>query len=169
LMGKFDPARRDQICVAVLDDKAKPAVKSVTGFKANWKRPFVATEIGEELPHWQAAVYLLDPNALARSANTIKWTLGLLISALVLAIGIGSWLIVADLNRHLTIARQKTDFVSNVSHELKTPLTSIRMFSELLAEGRVANAERQRSYLNIITAETARLTRLINNVLDFAR
>ena len=169
LIGQSEPSLRDQICVAVLDDKAKPIVKSAAGFKANWKRPFVATEIGEELPHWEAAVYLLDPNALARSANTIKWTLGLLISALVLAIGIGSWLIVADLNRHLTIARQKTDFVSNVSHELKTPLTSIRMFSELLAEGRVANAERQRSYLNIITAETARLTRLINNVLDFAR
>jgi len=169
LMGQFEPSLRDQICVAVLDDKAKPIVESVAGFKANWKRPFVATEIGEELPHWEAAVYLLDPRALARSANTIKWTLGLLISALVLAIGIGSWLIVADLNHHLRIARQKTDFVSNVSHELKTPLTSIRMFSELLAEGRVANAERQRSYLNIITAETARLTRLINNVLDFAR
>jgi two-component system, OmpR family, phosphate regulon sensor histidine kinase PhoR len=52
---------------------------------------------------------------------------------------------------------------------LKTPLTSIRMFSELLAEGRVADAAKQRSYLNIITAEAARLTRLINNVLDFAR
>jgi signal transduction histidine kinase len=78
-------------------------------------------------------------------------------------------LIVADLNRQLLLARQKTDFVSNVSHELKTPLTSIRMFSELLAEGRVADAAKQRSYLAIIAAETARLTRLINNVLDFAR
>lgn len=75
----------------------------------------------------------------------------------------------ADLNRQLTLARQKTDFVSNVSHELKTPLTSIRMFSELLAEGRVADPAKQHSYLDIITAETARLTRLINNVLDFAR
>ncbi|HTY86173.1 MAG TPA: HAMP domain-containing sensor histidine kinase, partial [Candidatus Acidoferrum sp.] len=56
-----------------------------------------------------------------------------------------------------------------VSHELKTPLTSIRMFSELLAEGRVADPAKQHSYLNIITAEAARLTRLINNVLDFAR
>jgi signal transduction histidine kinase len=69
----------------------------------------------------------------------------------------------------LTLARQKTDFVSNVSHELKTPLTSIRMFAELLAEGRVSDPAKQRSYLSIITAETARLTRLINNVLDFAR
>jgi signal transduction histidine kinase len=87
----------------------------------------------------------------------------------VLAIAIGSWLIVADLKRQLTLARQKTDFVSNVSHELKTPLTSIRMFSELLAEGRVTDVGKQRSYLGIITAESARLTRLINNVLDFAR
>src|SRR6266481_6393193 len=115
------------------------------------------------------AVYLLDPAKLTRSARTLKLTLGVLIGFLVLAIGIGSWLIVTDLNRQLTLARQKTDFVSNVSHELKTPLTSIRMFSELLAEGRVADAARQRSYLGIITAETARLTRLINNVLDFAR
>jgi len=87
----------------------------------------------------------------------------------VLAIGVGSWLIVSALNVELKLARQKTDFVSNVSHELKTPLTSIRMFSELLAEGRVTDPAKQHSYLNIITAEAARLTRLINNVLDFAR
>jgi signal transduction histidine kinase len=86
-----------------------------------------------------------------------------------LAIGIGSWLIVSDLRRQLTLSRQKSDFVSNVSHELKTPLTSIRMFSELLAEGRITEESRRREYLGIISAETARLTRLINNVLDFAR
>jgi signal transduction histidine kinase len=88
---------------------------------------------------------------------------------LVLAIGVGSLLIVASLGTELKLARQKTDFVSNVSHELKTPLTSIRMFSELLSDGRVTEPAKQRSYLNIITAEAARLTRLINNVLDFSR
>jgi signal transduction histidine kinase len=99
----------------------------------------------------------------------LKWTLGLIIALLVLAIGVGGWLIVTDLNRQLTLARQKTDFVSNVSHELKTPLTSIRMFSEMLAGQHVTDESKRRSYLNIITAETARLTRLINNVLDFSR
>jgi len=79
----------------------------------------VATEIGEALPHWEVAVYPLDPAKLTQSARTLKLTLGLLIAVLVLAIGIGSWLIVADLNRQLALARQKTDFVSNVSHELK--------------------------------------------------
>ncbi|TAL01985.1 MAG: HAMP domain-containing histidine kinase [Verrucomicrobia bacterium] len=165
----FEPAYRDGICVAVLDDKARPVVISHTNFTANWKHPFVATEIGEALPHWEAAVYPLDPNELARSAQSVRLTISLLVVVLIIAIGVGGWLLVQDLNRQLTLARQKTDFVSNVSHELKTPLTSIRMFSELLAEGRVSDPQKQRSYLHIITAETARLTRLINNVLDFAR
>jgi len=158
-----------EICATLLDDAAKPVATSHPAFQGHWKRPFVATEIGEALPHWEVAVYLLDPAKLTNSAQTLKLTLGLLIGVLILAISVGSWLIVADLNRQLTLARQKTDFVSNVSHELKTPLTSIRMFSELLAEGRVNDPAKQRSYLGIITAETARLTRLINNVLDFAR
>jgi signal transduction histidine kinase len=169
LVQDLEPPLRQEICAALLDDMAKPAALSHADFHANWKRPFVATEIGETLPHWEVAVYLLDPAELTRSAQTLKLTLGLLIAVLVLAIGVGSWLIVADLNRQLTLARQKTDFVSNVSHELKTPLTSIRMFSELLAEGRVKDPVKERSYLGIITAEAARLTRLINNVLDFAR
>jgi signal transduction histidine kinase len=158
----------NEICVALLDDKAHPRAQTAK-FETRWNRPFVATEIGEALPHWEVAVYLLNPAKLSSSAATLKLTLGLLIAVLVLAIGVGGWLIVADLNRQLLLARQKTDFVSNVSHELKTPLTSIRMFSELLAEGRVLDKEKQHSYLHIITAETARLTRLINNVLDFSR
>ena len=146
-----------------------PSLISRANFQANWKRPFVATEIGDALPHWEVAAYLVNPAALTQAAHTAQLTLGLLIAVLVLAIGVGSWLIVRSLNSELKLARQKTDFVSNVSHELKTPLTSIRMFSELLAEGRVADAAKQRSYLQIITAEAARLTRLINNVLDFSR
>ena len=169
LVQQVEPALHGEICVALLDDTAKPVALSHPGFHATWKRPFVATEIGEALPHWELAVYLLNPAKLTQSAHTLKLTLGLLIGVLLAAIGVGSWLIVADLNRQLTLARQKTDFVSNVSHELKTPLTSIRMFSELLAEGRVSDRAKQRTYLGIITAETARLTRLINNVLDFAR
>lgn len=169
IVQQAEPALREEICVALLDDAARPVALSQTGFQANWKRPFVATEIGETLPHWEVALYLLNPAKLKQAAHTARLTLGLLILVLVLAIGVGSWLIVSDLKLQLRLARQKTDFVSNVSHELKTPLTSIRMFSELLADGRVTNPAKQRSYLHIITAETARLTRLINNVLDFSR
>ncbi len=135
----------------------------------DWKHPFVAAEIGEVLPHWEVAVYLLNPAMAGQAAAAARLTVGLLVGLLVLAIAIGSWLIVADLRRQLTLGRQKTDFVSNVSHELKTPLTSIRMFSEMLAEGRVQDDYKRRHFLGIISAEAARLTRLINNVLDFAR
>src|SRR5450759_46921 len=164
-----DPELRDEIAVALLDDNAKPVTISRAGFQSNWKRPFVATEIGETLPHWEIAAYLVNPARFTQAAHVARLTLGLLIAVLLLAIGVGSWLIVRSLGAELKLARQKTDLVSNVSHELKTPLTSIRMFSELLAEGRVTEPAKQKSYLQIITAEAARLTRLINNVLDFSR
>jgi signal transduction histidine kinase len=68
----------------------------------------------------------------------------------------------------LTLARQQQDFVSAVSHELKTPLTSIRMYGEMLREGWV-NEEKKRSYYDYIYTESERLSRLINNVLQLAR
>jgi len=65
--------------------------------------------------------------------------------------------------------RLKDDFISTVTHELRTPLTSIRAFSEiLLADPDIASAEREK-FLGIITRETERLTRLINQVLDLAK
>lgn len=169
LIRVSEPVLQREICVALVDDLARPVATTHPAFTADWKRPLVATEIGEVLPHWEIAAYMLNPAKLAQSAHALKLTIGLLVSVLVMAIGVGSWLIVGDLKRQLTLVRQKTDFVSNVSHELKTPLTSIRMFSELLADGRVTDPEKQRSYLGIISTEAARLSRLINNVLDFAR
>jgi signal transduction histidine kinase/HAMP domain-containing protein len=156
-------------CLAILDDRGKPVLLSRPGFTADWKHPFVATEIGEALPHWESALYLLDPGEINRSASTLQLALALIVAVLMAAILLGGWLMAADVRRQIRLAQQKTDFVSNVSHELKTPLTSIRMFADMLAEGRVHEQERQRNYLRIIAAESARLTRLINNVLDFAR
>ncbi len=63
----------------------------------------------------------------------------------------------------------KSYFVSSVSHELRMPLTSIRMYAETLRLGRVSNRRMEREYLRIIEGESARLDRLIRNVLNFAR
>jgi len=156
-------------CAAILDDTGHPVALSRPGFTGDWKHPFVATEIGEALPHWEAALYLVDPQQISRAARTLQFTLGLIVLLLVAAIVSGGSLIAADVRRQVRLAQQKTDFVSNVSHELKTPLTSIRVFADLLAEKRVPDEEKQSTYLRIIAAEAARLTRLINNVLDFAR
>ncbi len=157
------------VCIAILDDRAKPFAKSLENFHADWKRPFVATEIGEALPHWEVGLYLTDPMRLVRSARLVQLTLISLIALALGAIAFGSYLVVTDTRRQLALVQKKTDFVSNVSHELKTPLTSIRMFAELLHDGRVSGQDRQQKYLRIITLEAERLTRLINNVLDFAK
>ncbi|HZS37825.1 MAG TPA: HAMP domain-containing sensor histidine kinase [Polyangia bacterium] len=63
----------------------------------------------------------------------------------------------------------KSDFMSNVSHELKTPLSLIRMFGELLALGKLKSPDKAKEYAEIITREAERLSRLIDNVLDFSR
>jgi Na+/proline symporter/nitrogen-specific signal transduction histidine kinase len=65
--------------------------------------------------------------------------------------------------------RLKDDFMSTVTHELRTPLTSIRAFSEILLADPDVELEQRRKFLGIITKETERLTRLINQVLDLAK
>jgi two-component system phosphate regulon sensor histidine kinase PhoR len=67
------------------------------------------------------------------------------------------------------LAALKSDFVANVSHELKTPLALVRMFGEMLLTGRVPNEDKKKQYLQIIVSESERLTALIENVLDFAK
>lgn len=70
--------------------------------------------------------------------------------------------------RQIQLARQQQNFVSAVSHELKTPLTSIRMYGEMLREGWASEAKRQ-EYYDFIVEESERLSRLIGNVLQLAR
>lgn len=166
---KPHPELLSEIRVKVLDDHGNPIGSESADEKTDWKHPFVAAEISESLPHWEIAAYLSNPDSLAASSMKAKWRLGSIIAFLALAITTGSILILRQVQRQLLLARQKTDFVSNVSHELKTPLTSIRMFSELLSDEQETTPEKRSQFLSIIQSETARLTRLINNVLEFSR
>lgn len=172
LAALFDPKvlpGTDEVCLALLNSRGEPVAKTAPGFAAEWSRPFVAAEVGQILPRWEIAVYLLDPNLLGESARTVRLTLWLFVLILLAAVGVGSLLILKAVNLEMRIASQKTDFVSNVSHELKTPLTSIRMFSELLAGSEQHDADKTRNYSRVISKESARLTRLINRLLDFSR
>jgi signal transduction histidine kinase len=71
--------------------------------------------------------------------------------------------------RESELAQLKSDFASNVSHELKTPLTSIRMYAEMLEQGIAATPEDRQRYERVIIRESERLGRLIANILDFSR
>lgn len=72
-------------------------------------------------------------------------------------------------SRAMRLSEMKSDFVSNVSHELRTPVASIRVFAELLRHGRASAPEKVREYGEYIEAESRRLSRLIDNILDFSR
>ncbi|MCX6938754.1 MAG: HAMP domain-containing sensor histidine kinase [Verrucomicrobia bacterium] len=93
----------------------------------------------------------------------------LLIGLLVLAILAAGAMLVRQARRSEVEAALKTSFVANVSHELKTPLTTIRLYAELLAQGRVVDEGKRSHYLVTIGQETQRLARLVGNVLDFSR
>ncbi len=97
-------------------------------------------------------------------ATVITW-----LSLILLMVLCGGFLLMYRLAvGQITLARQQQDFVSAVSHELKTPLTSIRMYGEMLREG-WASEEKRKTYYDFIYDESERLTRLINNVLQLAR
>jgi two-component system, OmpR family, phosphate regulon sensor histidine kinase PhoR len=94
---------------------------------------------------------------------------GTLIVALVTTTIAGAIGVVAVLYREARVAKLQTDFVNKVSHDLRTPLTSIRMFVETLQLGRIQDPARQAEALEIIAEETGRLSSLINRLLDWAR
>ena len=71
--------------------------------------------------------------------------------------------------QQIDLAVQRSDFVSAVSHELKTPLTAIRMYGEMLRAGWVQDETRRQAYYDFIFFESERLSRLIANVLQWAR
>ncbi|MEM7696964.1 MAG: HAMP domain-containing sensor histidine kinase [Verrucomicrobiota bacterium] len=157
------------VAFALLNDSAQPELKSLEAFQADWAKPFAAAEVGQILPRWEVAAYLQNPAEITRSARVARWTVMLSVLLLLAAVGIGSYLILRSVNLEMRLAARKTDFVSSVSHELKTPLTSIRMFSELLVHAEKPDPDKTLRYSGIISKESARLTRLINRLLDFSR
>ncbi len=94
---------------------------------------------------------------------------GGLIVALVVTTVAGTAATLAVLNREARVSRLQTDFVNKVSHDLRTPLTSIRMFVETLQLGRIQDPAKQNEALEIIAEETTRLSALIGRLLDWAR
>lgn len=94
----------------------------------------------------------------------VTWAAGILLLIMV----VGFFLMYRLGLRQINLTRQQQDFVSAVSHELKTPLTSIRMYGEMLREGWVEE-DKKKTYYDYIFEESERLSRLISNVLQLAR
>src|SRR5262249_4507468 len=118
---------------------------------------------------WRLNMALASAESLGPSVeNQRVMEVGIVgLAALVALAGVA--IVVTASVKQRRLAALKSDFVANVSHELKTPLSLVRMFGEMLLEGRVAGDDKRRQYLGIIVSESERLTALIENVLDFAK
>ncbi len=161
LYRDIDPGSR----MNVIDEEGRivfgPPIK---GGEFTVGRPFPTT-----LYNWQLQVALTtaeELNTKVEKQRFIEVAMVTLAGAVALA---GLAIVLAGASKERRLAALKSDFVANVSHELKTPLALIRMFGEMLLLERVPTPEKRRQYLQIIMSESERLTALIENVLDFAR
>jgi signal transduction histidine kinase len=90
-------------------------------------------------------------------------------SLVVVVILLGIYSIYREIRREEELSKMKSEFISNVSHELKTPIAAIRMLADNLRENRVETEARAKEYYQLISREGARLSHLIENILDFSR
>jgi len=120
-------------------------------------------------PNEYIVVRLKNENLIDEFVTRRSWLYAIALILLIGGLILGVYLILRDLSREKYLSQIRSDFISNVTHELKTPLTSIHMFAESILLGRIKKKKDQKEYLGIIIKETERLKRLINTVLSFSR
>ena len=110
-----------------------------------------------------------DPDWIHKRVSQLRaWYISI-VSVVLLAVTLGLASLWRNARAQLKLAQKKDDFISAVSHELRTPLTSIRMYSEMLEKNWVKSQDKAAEYYRNMRQESERLSRLIENVLDFSR
>ncbi|MGQ0612148.1 MAG: sensor histidine kinase [Planctomycetaceae bacterium] len=115
------------------------------------------------------AVKVRAGDALARAVEAAEARVTWILAAMGAMVALGGLFAWRAVRAEATLAARKGEFVSAVSHELRTPITSIRMYADMLKEGWVKDSDTARDYFALISSESERLARLVNNVLDFSR
>ena len=120
-------------------------------------------------PPWSLELYQQNPplfETLLTSRRGIYLYMFILLAGILL---FGLTLTIRIVSHEIELGKMKSDFVSTVSHEFKSPLTSIRQLSEMLQTGRVPSEERRQRYYDVLLEQSERLSLLIDNILDFAK
>lgn len=131
--------------------------------------PTVGLKFPTTLYNWRLNVALTRAEGLEERVVRQRFVQLGVVGLAILIVVLGTIFLIRMAVEERRLAALRGDFVANVSHELKTPLASVRMFSEMLLTGRVPNEEKRKRYLQIIVGESERLSSLIDNVLDFAK
>ncbi len=129
----------------------------------------VAENFNQIYVSWQVALFDGTGKSIEQLTRNERVLYLVLFTGIIFIMLIGIVFMVRAVIHESEVSRMKSEFVSNVSHELKTPLALIRMFGETLDEGIVTDEKKRREFYSIIRKESERLSHLINNVLDFSR
>jgi signal transduction histidine kinase len=139
----------------------------VLGRRSDISRATVRTPAETQLP-W--TLYIATAQGAAETGVIARERFLLLVTVLMALILIaGAYFIARAIRSEAEVARMQSDFVSAVSHEFRSPLTSLRQLSEILALGRVPNEDRRQVYYETLVRETVRLQRLVEGLLNFGR
>ena len=136
--------------------------------KADLGSPFVLG-FNQDFPPWQIRIFQKFPHSLDRQNNLRRNVYILIVVVVVAVLFLGGFMAIRSTAKELELARLKSEFVSTVSHEFRTPLMSIRYLSEMLDGGRVKGEDKKKIYYGKINKESERLSRLIENMLDFSK
>jgi signal transduction histidine kinase len=141
----------------------------IAGSKNLASKPFIALSPGRFLPDFKVTVHFkgdsVFENAARKQTDIYIWT-GILVVLLILTAGA---LVARVIGRQIRLNRLKNDFIATVTHELKTPLSSMRVLVDTLLDKRVSDTQQAQEYLELVSKENARLSRLIDNFLTFSR
>ncbi len=133
--------------------------------------PLVAVSIGPA--HGEGAAFVVEPSVAIvprHGASAARpWLLTVLLAVLAGSFGVGLAMALRALRREAQATAARSEFLTSVTHELRTPLAALRLLAEMLDEGRVTKPEQQREYYRMLAGETVRLQALIDNVLDLGR
>jgi len=152
------------LALGILDENSRELYSNKAG-TADYE---IKTQFAPVFPNWQVAIGYNGTTVEALARDNFRKGLMLVFFVLSLLM-LGIALILRATAREMRLAQAKSTFVSNVSHELKTPLALIRLFGETLELDRLNGPEKAHEYYRIINAESRRLTQLIDNILDFSK
>jgi signal transduction histidine kinase/tetratricopeptide (TPR) repeat protein len=132
-------------------------------------KPFLSAALPTAFPGWKVELYFeggdVFEQAARRQIAVYLWTGALVIALILIAGGFATQAV----GKQIRLNRMKNDFIATVSHELKTPLASMRVLVDTLLEGRIRDEEQGREYLRMTAKENERLSRMIDNFLTFSR
>jgi signal transduction histidine kinase len=111
----------------------------------------------------------IDPQWIAKRVGDLQHVYLAIVAVVAAAVAAALASLWHNVRAQVRLARKKDDFISSVSHELRTPLTSIRMYAEMLERNWVKSADKLTEYYRSLRQESERLSRLVDNVLDFSR